>query len=108
LVKILTINTDNRSSICKIEWLYDKSIKSWFVPPPYDKISGPFGISPDSSKWGEPYFYSDFTGQNRYIKDQQLIINITLCGGWAGNQTIWNQMCPSKVNVMIIYIPLEQ
>jgi hypothetical protein len=70
-------------------WDMDKTIKTWLIPgDSYNSISGPFGSNPNPDSWGEPYAIFDMSKTKCIIKDQQIIINITLCGNWAGQMNL--------------------
>lgn len=84
-------------------WEKDKFIKTWFiVGPNYNRVSGPFGSDPNPDSWGKPYAYFDISNTDCPIQDQQLIINITLCGEWAGKT--FRVDCPSIGQQCIDYI----
>ncbi|KAF4123501.1 glycoside hydrolase family 16 protein [Geosmithia morbida] len=75
-----------------MEWTSDH-ISVWFFPRssiPAD-ISGPG--SPDPSTWGNPT--ARFVGGqgcdlDQYFRENNIIINTTFCGDWAGEASVWN------------------
>ncbi|KAI0674444.1 concanavalin A-like lectin/glucanase domain-containing protein [Trametes maxima] len=56
----------------------------------------------DISKWGTPSAAFPVTPQcnvTQFFTPQQIVIDIALCGDWAGIQGIYNQACPGKCDV---------
>lgn len=54
-----------------------------------DQAHGPFSPSPDTSQW-QKFKYATFDSSDKMksncpFRDAQIIINITLCGDWAGS-----------------------
>lgn len=94
--KDFNTNYGTNGATTVLKWELNKSITAWFIPPPYDDVTGPFGTSPDPSKWPDPYFNAEFNNTTCPILNQQLIFNITLCGVWAGDSPVWGQNCPNK------------
>lgn len=78
------------------EWT-SKGIKMWFFwrnKIPRDITLG----HPNPSSWGKPYALFQF-GSNcapSHFYRQQIIINLTFCGDWAGNSWVWNHTGCSK------------
>jgi len=71
-------------------WFWPRS--SYFVPP--EVQWGSDIVDPDS--WGLPVasFPNTFCDFSDHFDEQNIIINLTLCGGWAGN--VYGQSgCPS-------------
>jgi len=52
--------------------------------------------SVDPSTWGKPSasYSSSTCDMTEYFVPQQLVLDITLCGKWAGDPTIYSQTCP--------------
>jgi hypothetical protein len=68
-----------------------EAIKIWFFPRgniPSD-VSGP---SPNPSGWGTPnaFFSSADQPLDEHFCELRIILNIDLCGDWAGNPAIWS------------------
>ena len=74
---------DNKGGVFAMEWTKDKAIRMWFWSRndiPSDVLSS----SPHVGSWGVPYV--DFVAcQGNFFK-MSIIINIALCGDWAGVQ----------------------
>jgi len=75
-----------------LEWT-GTFIRSFFFPRgsiPADITSG----NPNPSMWGKPYalFLLGQHCPNAHFTKQQMVINLTFCGDWAGN--VFGQMCP--------------
>jgi hypothetical protein len=71
-------------------------ISVWFFPRP----SVPANLQnssmiPDPSTWGTPsaYFSNSTCSIGDYFGDQQLVVDITLCGDWAGSSAVFEQTC---------------
>ncbi|EKM60723.1 glycoside hydrolase family 16 protein [Phanerochaete carnosa HHB-10118-sp] len=78
----------------------DDFIKVWFFPRnaggvPGDVSTGPATI--DTDNWGTPtaYFPNTDCDINSHFDANNIIINLTLCGDWAGQSSIFNGAgCP--------------
>merc|ERR1712093_107670 len=69
-------------------------IQTWFFPRasiPADIAAG----TPDPSTWGTPSaaWPSTTCDMEEYFTEQNIIINITLCGAWAGSAPVFAQTC---------------
>lgn len=77
------------------EWT-GSAISVWFFPSksiPKDITSG----NPTPSTWGQPS--AKFAGScniDKHFKDLQIVFDITFCGDWAGEQSLWSKSCPGK------------
>lgn len=77
------------------EWT-GKAISVWFFPSksvPKDITSG----NPTPSTWGQPA--AKFAGKcdiDKHFKNLQIVFDITFCGDWAGEQSLWAKSCPGK------------
>jgi len=91
-----SFNQNNSGSVFSMDWIpldddgYNFIIKFWFITDQNiinNSEYGPFSNTPDTSRWNEPYGIYDNSNQKSKCKIQnlQLIINITLCGAWAGS-----------------------
>ncbi|PCH43197.1 glycoside hydrolase family 16 protein [Wolfiporia cocos MD-104 SS10] len=72
-------------------------INIWFwnrADIPSDISSGANSVDP--STWGEPSaaYPSSSCNISEYFVPQQLVLDITLCGNWAGDPTIYASTCP--------------
>ncbi|GAA5921226.1 hypothetical protein JCM1841_001643 [Sporobolomyces salmonicolor] len=70
--------------------LANTGIRIWFFTRekvPSDLLSTNTSAIPDPSSWGEPtaYFPSSSCNIADYFEAQHLVVDITLCGDWAGN-----------------------
>jgi hypothetical protein len=66
------------------EWIYDSSIKIWFIPRQYvDKYIPKNATSVDTRLFPEPYV--TFNPCPGSFKNNKITINTTLCGDWGGN-----------------------
>eukprot|EP01100_Stratorugosa_tubuloviscum_P010861 TRINITY_DN473_c0_g2_i2.p1 TRINITY_DN473_c0_g2~~TRINITY_DN473_c0_g2_i2.p1 ORF type:complete len:326 (+),score=109.48 TRINITY_DN473_c0_g2_i2:85-1062(+) len=87
---------NNGGGVYATEWT-SSFIRVWFWrhdSVPYDVRNG----SPNPSSWGTPYAYFQL-GSNcpsSHFKSQQIIINLTFCGDWAGST--FGQDCPGLGN----------
>ncbi|GAA5913727.1 glycoside hydrolase family 16 protein [Sporobolomyces salmoneus] len=84
--------------------LASDSISAWFFPRaqiPAD-LRDP-SASPDPSSWGAPtaYYPQSSCNVNSFFGQQQLIINIALCGDWAGQPGVFNPTCPGVCTDMV-------
>lgn len=91
---------ENGGGIYATEWRSD-GIRMWFFgrgDEPED-LSDAAASSPDPSTWGEPT--ADFPNTNcninNHFRNASIIMNIALCGDWAGADSIYKDEanCPS-------------
>ncbi|KAL8295272.1 hypothetical protein RB600_000984, partial [Gaeumannomyces tritici] len=85
-----------RGGVYAMEWT-DARISVWFFPRG-GKI--PDIKNPDPASWGKPM--ASFTNCDfRKFRDHRIIINITLCGQWAGKTDEWGNdaKCPGCKNM---------
>ena len=79
----------NGGGVYATQWTSD-AISVWFFPRgsiPTDVL----GDSPNPSGWGKPS--AKFTGGcniDKMFNQQQIIIDTTFCGQWAGSKDVWN------------------
>lgn len=71
-------------------------IQVWFFPRdqvPKDLSSA--GATPDPTSWGAPAASWPASGcdPSKFFAPQQLIINIAICGSYAGNAAVFPQTC---------------
>ncbi|KAH9974021.1 concanavalin A-like lectin/glucanase domain-containing protein [Lactifluus volemus] len=83
-------------------------ISTWFwsrgaVPPSILQATSTSSIDP--SDWGTPSASFPVSGCNiaQFFTGQQLVIDITLCGVWAGNPTVYNPQCLNSGPTGICY-----
>lgn len=91
---------DNGGGIYATEWR-DAGIRMWF----FSRDSEPSDLTnttvsnPDPSTWGEPTadFPSSHCNIGNHFRNASIIMNIALCGDWAGAQGIYKGQddCPS-------------
>lgn len=71
-------------------------VSVWFFPRP--KVPANLQNSsmiPDPATWGTPsaFFADSSCSIDQFFGDQQLVINLSLCGDWAGNAAVFGQTC---------------
>ncbi|KDE04380.1 hypothetical protein MVLG_05172 [Microbotryum lychnidis-dioicae p1A1 Lamole] len=82
--------------------LASTGIKIWFFPRasvPSDLLVTNKNAQPDPSGWGLPaanYPSQPSCDISTYFGPQQLTIDITLCGDWAGQAAVYSQTCTLK------------
>ncbi|GAA5993708.1 hypothetical protein JCM5350_005801 [Sporobolomyces pararoseus] len=74
-----------------------ESIEVWF----WSRPNVPENIqkeSPDKSTWGKPSARWPTTSCDieKYFGDQTMIFDTTLCGDWAGAESVWSRDCGDK------------
>jgi len=80
----------------------------WYWPrdqlPPSVQNASPTS-SMDLSDWGAPSaaYPTDSCNMTEFFTDQQLILDITLCGVWAGVPSIYNQTCMNQGTTGMCY-----
>jgi hypothetical protein len=86
------------------EWTGD-AISVWFFPSssvPSDISSG----KPDPTGWGTPA--AKFAGScdiDDHFNDLQIVFDITFCGDWAGEESVWSSSsCSSKASTCNDYV----
>lgn len=58
------------------------------VAPPATPSAAP--TAPDPSKWGKPVAWIPLTcGWGDQFRNHKVIVNISFCGAWAGQQGVW-------------------
>lgn len=76
--------------------LAPSGVSVWFFPRPSvpDNLQNSSMI-PDPSTWGTPsaHFSNTTCSIADFFGDQQLVIDITLCGDWAGNSYVFSETC---------------
>eukprot|EP01087_Luapelamoeba_hula_P008042 TRINITY_DN2000_c0_g3_i2.p1 TRINITY_DN2000_c0_g3~~TRINITY_DN2000_c0_g3_i2.p1 ORF type:complete len:212 (-),score=38.60 TRINITY_DN2000_c0_g3_i2:70-705(-) len=77
-----------------LEWT-GSFIRSFFFPRsriPKDITD----MRPNPNSWGKPYAYFKLGGNcpASHFQQQQIVINLTFCGDWAGG--VFAQQCPGK------------
>jgi len=86
-----SFNSGN-GGVYALEWT-DGFIRAFYFPRnsiPQDLQSG----NPNPDSWGKPYALFDL-GNNCpdvHFEDEQIVINLTFCGDWAGN--VFGSQCP--------------
>ena len=73
---------ENKGGVFAMEWTKDKAIRMWFWSRsdiPSDVLSN----SPYVESWGVPYV--DFNACAGHFFQMCIVINIALCGDWAGD-----------------------
>ncbi|CAG8008649.1 unnamed protein product [Penicillium salamii] len=95
---------DAGGGVYATEWT-GSAISAWFFPSssvPKDITSG----SPDPSTWGTPA--AKFAGScdiDKHFKDLQIVFDITFCGDWAGEDSVWSSSsCSSKASTCNDYV----
>jgi hypothetical protein len=78
-----------RGGVYAMQWK-EEYIKIWFFPrgeEPVDSVTG----RPAPHRWGLPAMHLDMKqcGLSERFREHKVVINITLCGAWAGRQNIW-------------------
>ncbi|KAM0750678.1 hypothetical protein T439DRAFT_342968 [Meredithblackwellia eburnea MCA 4105] len=73
-------------------------ISIWFFSRanvPSDLLTSNSSAVPSPSNWGTPsaYYPSSSCDIATHFANQQLILDITLCGDWAGNAAVFNATC---------------
>ena len=53
------------------------------------------GSSPDPDNWGTPtgFYPTSSCDTSKFVKDQTLILDITICGNFAGAASVFTQTC---------------
>ncbi|KAG8779182.1 hypothetical protein FRC12_024596 [Ceratobasidium sp. 428] len=88
----------NGGGVYALEWSsIGKGIQAWFFPRnaiPADMTSE----HPDPSTWGTPTAAWPESGCNssKYFGPQTLIFDISICGAWAGEPTVFQSTCPNQ------------
>ncbi|PIL27899.1 hypothetical protein GSI_10021 [Ganoderma sinense ZZ0214-1] len=80
----------------------NSGVKVWFWPRnsksiPSDVAKGSSSVNTD--KWGAPaaHFPSTSCNMAQHFGPHNIVINLSLCGDWAGQQSIYNQDgCPGS------------
>lgn len=66
----------------------DTTIQIWTFPR--DSVPDGIADSPDYSTWGDPQAsWGTACDISTYFAAQQMIFDITLCGQWAGQDSVW-------------------
>jgi hypothetical protein len=75
------------------------SVWLWHRDNPFVPLDVRFSLAHvDISKWGKPaaFFPNDTCDMAGFLTDHNILINLTLCGDWAGNaETYSSSGCPS-------------
>ncbi|KAJ5996062.1 hypothetical protein N7522_007722 [Penicillium canescens] len=95
---------DAGGGVYATEWT-GSAINVWHFPSysvPSDITSG----NPVPSNWGTPA--ARFAGScdiNSHFKDLQIVFDITFCGDWAGDSSVWGQgSCAGKADTCDSYV----
>ena len=95
---------DAGGGVYATEWTGD-AISVWFFPSssiPSDISSG----NPDPTGWGTPA--AKFAGScdiDSHFNDLQIVFDITFCGDWAGEESVWSSSsCSSKASTCNDYV----
>ncbi|CAG8059920.1 unnamed protein product [Penicillium olsonii] len=95
---------DAGGGVYATEWTGD-AISAWFFPSssiPKDITAG----YPVPSSWGTPA--AKFAGScdiDKHFKDLQIVFDITFCGDWAGEESVWSSSsCSSKASTCNDYV----
>ncbi len=85
--------------------LAPSGVSVWFFPRPSvpDNLQNSSMI-PDPSTWGTPSaFFSNTTCSIAdFFGPQQLVIDITLCGDWAGNSYVFSETCSGTCSDLVM------
>lgn len=90
-------NNVANGGVVALEWDLAYGFKQYYFPRtsvPADITSG----TPNPATWGTPSAALAFgtTCPTNYFNNMRMILNICLCGGWAGDENVWNQYgCPA-------------
>ncbi|KAL8279304.1 hypothetical protein RQP46_008341 [Phenoliferia psychrophenolica] len=78
--------------------LASTGISIWFFSRaniPSDLLASNTSAVPDPSGWGTPSAYYPTSGcsMDKFFAGQHLVLDITLCGDWAGSAAVFNATC---------------
>ncbi|CAE6462578.1 unnamed protein product [Rhizoctonia solani] len=88
----------NGGGVYAVEWSSTgNGIRAWFFPRasiPADMTSA----NPDPSTWGTPTAAWPESGcdSSKFFGPQRLIINISICGAYAGSASVFEATCPNQ------------
>lgn len=88
----------NGGGVYALEWSSTgKGFRAWFFPRsaiPADMTSA----HPDPSTWGTPTAAWPESGcdSSKYFGPQTLIFDISICGSWAGDASVFQSTCPNQ------------
>ncbi|GAA6025268.1 hypothetical protein JCM11491_000152, partial [Sporobolomyces phaffii] len=82
-----------------------ESIDVWF----WSRADVPEDIrkeSPDNAGWGKPSarWPKSTCDIEKYFGDQTMIFDTTLCGDWAGAESVWSRDCGDKAKTCQDYL----
>ena len=87
---------NNGGGVYAMEWT-PQYIQTWFFPHTAIPASLTKGAPTPSSDFGKPYAFLKGNCDYTQFKDQQMIFDLTFCGGFAGNNDWGNgQTCTTK------------
>lgn len=91
----------NGGGIYAMRWEQATGIQIWFFPRNNLPADVKSSSVPTMADWGTPvgdYPFGDNCNAT-FFKDMKIVINLTFCGRWAGNQTTYSAAgCPSNCN----------
>jgi hypothetical protein len=86
---------NNQGGVYAVQWTFDGGVQIWF----FARNSIPADITnndPNPYNWGTPLATFPFQSNcpTSFFKNQQIVINLTFCGDWAGS-VYGSSGCPS-------------